>query len=217
MVLKILKKVFYIWLILLWLGICFNTANGQQFVTSNEIDKLSSQKQNLIKYPITGDNPFPFVIGKELEQVEKALFLAKELTKNCECDKALQDYGVKSLFDLLKQEVNVNIFDGRRSTLGLPWIKDNNLRETVETYFRKNQNWLWAGVIQEPFTGKGNIIFLNDYFFNPTKQVTSALEQRSIILIHESVHQYGHKDDNHFGNSQRLTFLIKKACLPNLK
>ncbi|KAF0248907.1 MAG: hypothetical protein FD167_1691 [bacterium] len=171
----------------------------------------------LVQYPVTGKTPFPMMTQSELNKVNEALTLAKELTKECSCDKALQDYGIESLSILLQSEANVSIFDGRRSTLGLPWINGNGERETVSSYFTKNQDWLWAGVIQTPFTGRGNILFLNNYFFSPNKAVTSALQQRAIILIHESVHQHANKDDKYFGGSQRLTMLITDACLPSLK
>lgn len=211
-----LGVVFYIFLSCFMALILGTKANGQEKKAFNNatLEKISPE---LVKYPITGNKPFPIIEGIELEQVREALKLAKELTKDCQCDQALKDYGVESLADLLKSEVNVNIFDGRISTLGLPWMAKNDLRETVSSHFSKNKSWLWAGVIQSNFTGKGNVIFLNDYFFNPNKSVTLALEQRSIILIHEAVHQYGGKDDSHFGGSQRLTDLIKNICLPKLK
>lgn len=226
-----IKLIDYVFLSFFLIVIFVNNANCQQTLVANipsipstpniaSAASVANSERSLgqtIKYPIVGNNPFPLIMGVELEKVNQALLLAKELTKRCECDRALQDYGVESLAQLLKSEVNINLFDGRTSTLGLPWMIENKKRETVNTYFLKNQDWLWAGVIQAPFTGKGNVIFLNHYFFSPTKSVSLALEQRSIILIHESVHQFGNKDDNHFGGSKRLTNLITRACLPNLK
>lgn len=212
-----LRVIFYLFLSCLVILVCGVKVDGQENKAFKKILVLEKTSLSPVRYPITGNSPFPIIKGVELEQVNDALKLAKKLTKDCQCDQALQDYGIKSLAELLKSEVNVDIFDGRTSTLGLPWMANNNVRETVGLHFSKNKSWLRAGVIQSAFTGKGNMIFLNDYFFNPTKFVTLALEQRSIILIHEAVHQYGGKDDNHFGGSQRLTNLINKACLPTLK
>lgn len=187
------------------------------FILNVNAQDLSLHKpQTVIKYPVNGSSPFPLLTTEQLSKVTEALTLAKELTKDCDCDKALQSYGINSLAEILILEPNVNIFDGRKSTLGLPWLI-NGERETVNSYFVKNQDWLWAGVIQSAFTGKGNILFLNSYFFNPNKNVTVAIQQRAIILIHESVHQYANKNDKYFGGSQRLTKLIINACLPNLK
>ncbi len=211
MTLIAVKTTFNIFLKLLFIVIFLVKADCQQNLAINKMNKSQP-----LKYPITGDSPFPMLTGVELDTVNQALALAKKLTKECRCDQALQDYGVESLVKAMKLEVNVNIFDGRKSTLGLPWVNSRGERETVSSYFVKNQDWIWAGVIQTSFTGRGNTIFLNKYFFNPNKAATAALQQRSIILIHESIHQYSNKNDQYFGSSQRLTKLITEACLPSL-
>jgi hypothetical protein len=184
----------------------------QQFITT-----ASFETKPVLRYPIIGVTPYPSITGNDLKNTLEALTLARELTVDCQCDQALQDYGVNSLSELLQIEVNQNLFDGRSSTLGLPWNSSAGERETVATYFNRNRNILWAGVIPARFTGKGNLVFLNNYFFNPTRAVLMAKEQRAITLIHEVVHQFGGKSDEDFGGSKRLTLILIDACLPKLK
>ncbi|MEW6736238.1 MAG: hypothetical protein AB1489_33405 [Acidobacteriota bacterium] len=179
--------------------------------------KVDQQQAAAVSYPILGANPFPLLAGDDLVLVEQALTLAHTLTQSCDCDKALQAYGVESLAaTLIKIEINVNLFDGRESTLGLPFLNKHGERETLAVSFRQHKDWLSAGVISGRFTGIGNVIFLNSYFFTPTKLPLLAEQQRAITLIHESVHQFAGKSDEDFGGSDRLTALIIKGCAPNL-
>ncbi|MEW6736353.1 MAG: hypothetical protein AB1489_33990 [Acidobacteriota bacterium] len=175
-----------------------------------------ANSERLTAYPILGNNPFPRLVGKDFELASETLNYAKSLTRSCECDKALQEYGINSLNELMVIRVNVDLFDGRYSSIGLPYLNEDGNRETVQNRFLKNRRWLVAEVVRETFTGAGRMVFLNTYFFNPAREPTTALQQRAVILIHEAVHLVANKRDAEFGGSRRLTELISRSCLPGL-
>jgi len=171
---------------------------------------------SILRYPILGKNPFPLLSGGDLKLSIEAFELAKSLITDCECDRALKDYGIPSLRKILNIELNVNTFNGRSSTLGLPYFNKKKERLTVAFKFGENRNRIGAQVIGETFTGRGKVIFLNDYFFNPRSDALTSTYQRALILIHESVHQFGNKTDADFGGSRFLNYLLIKKCLPSL-
>jgi len=71
---------------------------------------------------------------------------------------------------------------------------------------------MWA---TRPFTDVP-LTFLGDYFWNPTS-IDSSAQQRALILLHESVHEFGHEEDKTFGGSQKLSERIAGKCFPILK
>ncbi|MEW6737862.1 MAG: hypothetical protein AB1489_41675 [Acidobacteriota bacterium] len=175
-----------------------------------------ANSERLTTYPILGNNPFPRLVSKDLKLATEALEYAKLLTRSCGCDKALQEYGINSLNELMVMSINADLFDGRYSSIGLPYLDNDGNRETVQNRFLKNRRWLVAEVVEETFTGAGRKVFLNRYFFNPAREPTTALQQRAIILIHEAVHLVANKRDADFGGSRKLTELVSKRCLPGL-
>ena len=63
------------------------------------------------------------------------------------------------------------------------------------------------------------LTFLGNYFWNPTS-IDSIPQQRALILLHESVHEFGHKPDTDFGKmggSRKLSEKIAEKCFPALK
>lgn len=180
------------------------------------VEVETSRDVAVLRYPILGNNPFPLLKGRDLKEARKALALARLLTQECECDKALSDYGIESLYELLKMEVNADVFDGRSSTLEMSFPGKTAYRETIASYFEKTINSVVAVVAAKSFTGSVKMIFLNGYFFNPTIDAATALQQRAVILIHESVHQFADKGDHVFGGSRVLTGKIIEKCLPGL-
>jgi hypothetical protein len=54
---------------------------------------------------------------------------------------------------------------------------------------------------------------MGDYFFNPEGSRFDA--QRALIIMHESVHQFGLKRDKDFNDN--LTGIIVDQCIPILK
>jgi len=89
-------------------------------------------------------------------------------------------------------------------------------RQTIARRFSDTKTTRGAEVIYGTFTGKpGSTTFLNDYFFNSS---TSGFltQQRALILLHESVHQFGNKDDEVFQGSSNLSRLIAEKCFPAL-
>jgi hypothetical protein len=60
------------------------------------------------------------------------------------------------------------------------------------------------------------LTLLGNYFWNPTS-IDSIPQQRALILLHESVHEFGHLDDKTFGGSQKLSERIAEKCFPALK
>jgi hypothetical protein len=176
---------------------------------------VSSSTSAVIRYPILGDRPFPLLIGKDLEITEKAIQMAKETVQDCGCDRALEEHGIPSLRAILQIVPNVNIFKGKDSTIGLPYFNSKGKRMTLGDKFSEKKARIGAQVVDDRFTGRGKIIFLNNYFFNPTSVLTSS-QQRAIILIHEAVHQFGNRSDQDFGGSGYLTEILIKRCMPTL-
>lgn len=208
-------------LISLLMIICNQITYGQELTYSREIRyeqapaMIMAAKPAPVGYPILGERPFPLLTERDKQITQDALAMAHEMTNNCRCDQALREFGIESLAALLKLEININLYDGRGSTLALPRLDETGIRETVGRHFNRHKEQIVAEVIPETITGKGKIIFLNVYFFNPSIDATMAQYQRAIILLHESVHQFGHKSDYDFGGSLLLTARIIKACLPN--
>ena len=60
------------------------------------------------------------------------------------------------------------------------------------------------------------LTFLGNYFWNPTS-IDSMPQQRALILLHESVHEFEHTDDKTLGGSQKLSERIAEKCFPILK
>ncbi len=152
---------------------------------------------------ILGPNPFPPLSGRDLSLLKGTLELAKKAACNKVCDGALQADGIKSLAALVKQmAANVNVFDGRTSTYPVA-------NGTVAGFLAQGS----AGAMV-PFPVQ--LTFLGDYFFNPTKMDFPS-QQRALILLHESVHQFGGKQDANFGGSRKLTDRLAEKCFPALK
>ena len=189
------------------------TADAQQPFFKNSI---SRNEAVVVVYPLLGENPFPRLTGANLEAAKSALDFAELLTQDCGCDKALAEYGIESLHKLMKMRINVDIFDGRTSTLEMSFPGKTAYRETIASYFGRTRDTIIAIVIPETFTGSNKMTFLNSYFFSPTSDTTTALHQRALILIHESVHQFAGKGDHVFGGSRALTGKLVEKCLPGL-
>ena len=152
---------------------------------------------------LQGKNPTPKMTGNDLDVFNKALELAKTTACDPNCDGALQDFGIKSLAALVNQmAANVNVFDGRKSTYPLG-------KQTVSQFLAQGT----AGAVA--FTDV-QLTFLGNYFWNPTS-IDSMPQQRALILLHESVHQFGGKGDNSFGGSAKLSEIIAEKCFPALK
>ena len=148
-----------------------------------------------------GPNPFPPLAGRDSKTFNAALKFAQSTAcGNHNCDGALQSYGIQSLCALVSQmAANINVFDGRGSTY--PAGKQN------VSQFLVTQNAGAMVVMPVPIT------FLGDYFFNPTS-INSLTQQRTLILLHEAVHQFGGKGDSDFGGSRNLSDLIAEKCFP---
>jgi hypothetical protein len=195
-------------------SLCPDSSLNESDLLDTQIVNISVNRPSIIRYPILGSNPFPALSGNELKVTAEAYEMAKRLVKDCGCDMALKDYGIPSLKELLKMAMNVDIFNGKKSTLGLAYFDKKGQRLTVGSAFSEREELVGAQVISETFTGRGKVIFLNNYFFNPKTSPTTAFYQRTLILLHESVHQYGNKSDSHFGGSKRLNELLIQRCLP---
>jgi len=185
---------------------------------AHEIEHRGGSPQS--RYPSPGSNGFPTLSGDSLKEVNSALESANDATdpkNHPECDQALKTItkgAISSLAALVSQfKPNVNLFDGRRSTLGIVYA--NVKPTTLGQFFREQSSAIGAMVVPNHFTGIGDVAFLNSYFFNPA-QSGFMDQQRALILIHEAVHQFGHKDDPFFGSSRNLTTMIAQKCFPGL-
>jgi RHS repeat-associated protein len=152
---------------------------------------------------VLGNNPNPQISGGDLKAFNGALADAKKAACDASCDGALQDYKIKSLAALVAQmAANINVFDGRKSTYPLR-------KETVASFLKKGT----AGAVS--FTNV-ELTYLGDYFFNP-RVIDNMSQHPALILLHESVHEFGHLSDEDFGGSSRLSEKIAEKCFPILK
>ena len=87
--------------------------------------------------------------------------------------------------------------------------------ETLQYFFEQTKGQNAARVARGFWTQKGNTTFLTYEFFAAGGNMWPA-QRRAIILLHESVHQFGNLFDDYFGGSQELTRLIVGACYPVL-
>ena len=164
----------------------------------------------------TPQNPYPSLNKNDLKVVQDSIKTAQGLTKNKDCDQALKAYGIPSLAALINGlKPNSNLFDGRASTLTGP-IGENGATESVADYFKENKTSVGAAVFHNSVTGRGQVTFLGDYFFNPAS-VQNLAQQRAIILLHEAVHQVNGAGDSVFGGSKALSDKIIDKCFPVLK
>jgi RHS repeat-associated protein len=91
------------------------------------------------RYPFLGNNPFPKLTGSDLEGANEALKTAKKATSRAECDQALKDAGIPSLDALIAQlKINDNVFDGRKSTIGLIAPSKGAPRPTIADHFTRS-------------------------------------------------------------------------------
>lgn len=156
---------------------------------------------------LLGNNPTPKMTGNDLDVFNQALDEAKKAA-SCDpnCDGAVQDHGIKSLAALVNQmTANLNVYDGRKSTY--PFGK-----QTVSQYLSQGTAAAVAFTDVE-------LTFLGNYFWNPTS-IDNMPQQRALILLHESVHEFGHKSDTDFGltdGSRKLSEKIAEKCFPALK
>ena len=155
---------------------------------------------------VLGANPTPKMTGNDLDVFNNALELAKKTVCNPNCDGALQDFGIKSITPLVNQmAANLNVYDGRKSTYPVG-------KQTVSQFLAQGT----AGAVA--FTDV-QLTFLGNYFWNPTS-IDNMPQQRALILLHESVHEFGHKTDQDFGmtdGSRKLSEKIAEKCFPILK
>lgn len=165
---------------------------------TNYVDPLGLQG-------VLGKNPFPKMSGRDLEVFSNALKPAIETACRPECDGALQDYGIKSLKDLVEGlTANHNVYDGRRSTYP-------HGDETMKDFLKKGS----AAAVATTDLDK-NLVFLGDKFWKPDS-IDSIPQQRGLILLHEAVHAIGRKTDIDFGTSRKLSEIIAEKCFPILK
>jgi hypothetical protein len=154
------------------------------------------------KSSVLGPNPFPAISGGDLATFSKALRDAEKVACDKNCDGALQAYGIKSLAALVNQMVaNINVFDGRNSTYPAG-------KQSVSQFLAQGAA---GAMVLMPVP----ITFLGDYFFNPTS-IEFMSQQRALMLLHESVHQFGGKGDPDFGGSKKLSQKIAEKCFPAL-
>lgn len=159
-----------------------------------------------------GRRPYPGFSRGDLREVRKAIEDGKAAARRgSACDLALAGHGVPSLLDLVSQYVpegaGAQIFDGRSSTL-----KPAGWKRDVAATFRAADNnagafVLWGGGLPAPVT------FLGPYFFSPTS-IAWISQQRMIMVLHESVHQFAQRTDAEFGGSKQLSHLIVEKCYP---
>ncbi len=182
-----------------------------------EVARIGFQTGERNGYPFLGDNPFPKLTDSNYKTADQALKYAVAVAKQgSDCDEALKEFGVPSLAALIGQlQINVNVFDGRSSTIGLP-SERGVPRPTIASKFKETRNSAGAEVFGTVLTGRSEkTTFLNDYFFNP-KATAFDTQQRALILLHEAVHQFGDKSDSDFRGSSKLTNHIAEKCFPAL-
>jgi hypothetical protein len=193
--------------------------DGKMYLGSFWVEENSTAAQTQQnKYPFLGKNPFPEFKKNDLKVVQDSLNDAQKATAKKECDEALKKFGIDSLSALVSQySANVNIFDGRQSTVGTNQFEGKNKRRlTLAEVLRNNKESYGAIVLDPLFTGKtGNTTFLSYYFFSPSKTGFIS-QQRALIIIHEAVHHFTGRDDTYFGSSRKLTEAIAEKCFPGL-
>ena len=170
-------------------------------------------------------NQYPAFSAGDLKYVIDGLRLAKKKVQESikKDDVLMVKYNVPSVMTLLEGVIvegeNANTFDGRKS-YKLGWEiekkESDNITRTVKQYFVDKKESVGAIVkFNEGPKGK-NVMFIGDYYFNPTKTDNSAL-QRAFIIMHESVHLVGNKTDDDFGGSKKLSELLVETFMPILK
>lgn len=157
----------------------------------------------------------PPITGKEAKRVTDAETRASDLTKNSDCDKALEAFGIPSLAALVadlkigaidgNENPSGNIFDGRVSEYQDYVRDDDGSQISVRGFFKKHPD-----TVAITTDGTGGLVFLGSLFFSESDY------DRAITLIHESVHRAGLRDTA-FGatrdqGSHSLTALIKAKC-----
>ncbi|MEW6737276.1 MAG: RHS repeat-associated core domain-containing protein, partial [Acidobacteriota bacterium] len=188
------------------IGNIFNTAFATAAVFGN---------RNTAGRTFAGSNrPYDFLFGDDYAQTSLAIFSAQVITQDQKCDKALIDFNVPSLRETsLGLDININVFDGRKSDL---FSKPDNrsvgdilsaFTPPAVTWPRPiSRNGDWPILL-----GKGFLESIN----NPsTGNRGNTAETRTLIILHESVHQRTHKNDDFFKGSMQLTFAIGSKCFP---
>lgn len=165
-------------------------------------------------------NDYPPFNAKDLEVVKSGLKLAKELVgkKGGDKDQALKkDYKIPSILDLLDGVVvagaNANTFDGRKSVRFTNQMSGKKATtKTVRQYFVDNKQSVGAIVIFDAGRNGKNVMFIGDYYFNPSNE--NMAQQRAFMIMHESVHLVADKTDADFGGSKKLSQLLVEKIFP---
>ena len=153
-------------------------------------------------------NNYPPFNKEDLETVQKGLEVAKKrVNDKIQSDTALQSYGIPSVMGLLNgvslDGANPNTFDGRVSVCHARDRKKQLI--TVRQYFV--DYLVGATVIVGGGPHFANVMFIGDYYFKPIAAGNIEM-QRAFILMHESVHLVGNKEDEVFGGSPQLSELL---------
>lgn len=165
-------------------------------------------------------NDYPSFNVKDLEVVKSGLKLAKKLVgeKGGDQDQALnKDYKIPSILDLLNgvfvEEASVNTFDGRKSVRFTNSINGKKaFTRTVRQYFVDNKQSVGAIVIFKAGPNGKNVMFLGDYYFNPSNE--NMEQQRAFMIMHESVHLIADKTDADFDGSKNLSKILVQKIFP---
>ncbi len=165
-------------------------------------------------------NDYPSFNVKDLEVVKSGLKLAKKLVgeKGGDKNQALnKDYKIPSILDLLNgvfvEEANVNTFDGRKSVRFTNSINGKKaFTRTVRQYFVDNKQSVGAIVIFKAGPNGKNVMFLGDYYFNPSNE--NMEQQRAFMIMHESVHLIADKTDADFDGSKNLSKILVQKIFP---
>jgi hypothetical protein len=156
-------------------------------------------------------NIYPPFNKEDLETVQKGLELAKKrVNDKIQSDTALQSYGIPSVMGLLNgvslDGANPNTFDGRVSVCLARDRKHHNLM-TVRKYFVDYREIVGAKVTLGGGPHGANVMFIGYYYFTPIAAGNIEM-QRAFILMHESVHLVGNKEDEVFGGNPQLSELL---------
>lgn len=165
-------------------------------------------------------NDYPSFSVKDLEVVKSGLQRAKKLIgeKGGDKDQALnKDYKIPSILELLDgvivEGAGANTFDGRKSVRFTNSINGKKATtRTVRQYFVDNKQSVGAIVIFDAGPNGKNVMFLGDYYFNPTNE--NPDQQKAFMIMHESVHLVANKTDADFGGSKKLSELLVRKIFP---